>query len=190
MELHGYSQQFAAAHPETGEVSQGIYLTGEKARALGAVFVDKILDLSQKLELTEREANFLNQVVDHTAQIIIYSVEQKQMNLPETAKQTAALIYENPDITREELPRQPPSATQYDRAGALPVVATVAGGAATRIAEHPEHQAAVSKVGFSLLSLFGAMITENGGLVTDDNLTESLQNMMMHYELIDSGGHK
>jgi len=58
MKLDGYSQQFAANHPEAGEISTGAVLSAEQMKALGEVFSHKITQLSRKRELAPPEVRF------------------------------------------------------------------------------------------------------------------------------------
>ncbi len=182
MKLDGYSQLFAAKHPETGEIDSGAILTPDQAVALGDTFSTRIIDLSRKKELTPAEETFLDTVTDLGSRCITYGIEAEGLPLPGLADtitlrhRIAALTGDSPEA--EDVERVKTSLARSLHEG-------VCGGGVS-VRQTPHLRPMIENYAADVMPYFAGMVRANGGLTVSNYLAGNLKNLLAHYEMAEA----
>lgn len=174
--LDGFSRQFAANHPETGEIGAGMIISAEQAMALGRIFEAKIAYLSRRRNLTHQEINFLSRTAELGARNVAYLYDTYPARLSEglAAELTSradtwvnharGVTSSSPDV---------PSAMERLARNSVQV----------SLSTNPYLRPNAEDFASAAVKAFGDLVDANGGqLEVDEYLAGNLQNMIAHYE--------
>jgi len=192
LKLDGFSQQFAAAHPEIGEIEAGAAVTGEQAIGLGDIFSRKILELSRKPgpELTTVDIRFIDHVSDLAARNLIYGLDRRGMRLPDSPATQDLQARAQTLITNAGLQGEPSTYAApkpHERPPLASVLEPLAGGGLISLRDKPDLRPNVEDFAVSAVVAFGDMVQASGGeLRLDTYLAGNLRNMLAHYEIVEA----
>jgi hypothetical protein len=181
MRLEGYAKQFAAHHPEAGEIAASDYLTGVQANILGQVFESKITALMSQPSLSGDEAALIDRVVDLGSRNIIYAVEWWDFRPLVSGSQTENLKWRARDLIEKSGWQWPSEASEDKLAGLMAALGALT-GSVVGIRRDPELRTEVEDYAVLVMPYFASLVAIHNGLHLDRYLADNLQNLIGHYE--------
>ena len=183
--LEGYAQQFAAHHPEAGEVSRRQLLSDRQARALGEIIGNQVIELVRKPRLSQREETFLDVTVDLGSRNLIYLME-RDAGLGLTNATGMELLEAVIDLkSGAGMPSEMPD--EAGRQTLINELGTITGGAVS-LRQHTARRDDMERTALNLTDAFGELLSASGReeIRLDEYLAGNLQNLLAHYEMVEA----
>lgn len=183
--LQEYSDQFRSHHPDTGEVRAGSVISGEQAMRLGLIFGDKVHQLTVKPALTEREATFVDRVVDLGSRSIVWALGSRRMNLPQTERpaQTMKAVHRLQDFAHITVSSGWDTDSMESQ---LEHQLESLSGGSVSMRRNPASRPLMEDLAIQVMPLLGEIAGENSGLAIDEYLAGNLQNLLAHFEMVEA----
>lgn len=179
--------QFAEQNPKAGSFEEGV-VDYDQVKQLNEILTGKIRELSREKALSDQEISFIQRSADLGARSIQYLIERMGMPLPnnDSTRDHIRTIAHTTGLIEGSWEGLPNSAQVIETPARLvDLLATLPAGAIS-IRRLPHLRAPIEDYAIASLDLLTDMADYTGGLKIDHYLQGNLQNIIAHYELIET----